>query len=198
MFIDKTFGPTTDEIAATINQYYKATDQRDITAEDIEHVKELIAHVGRLEFLILANDTDDAEGKEAAQQTLNRIGKEKLDELAKQGLPPPGPRTPDGKPQIFPIKTARGQTSNVTYSWVQLDLHRKSLGLSNKFEVQDGGNWKLAAAGPATRRCQIALIPDYKDKNELNGHLFLYSRNVLGPEPSRGAAARSVSTSTSS
>src|SRR5262249_19761375 len=69
-FLDKTYGPTSDAIKASIDRLYDATERRDYTAEEVQKIKDLISHVGKLEFLILANNKDDAEGVKAAREHL--------------------------------------------------------------------------------------------------------------------------------
>ena len=71
---------------------------KDLTVEDVQHIKELVAKVGRLEFRILANAHDDKEAIAFSEQMLNvqkdndaKLAQEIKDAQAK-GLPPPGPR----------------------------------------------------------------------------------------------------------
>src|SRR5262249_7145738 len=72
-------------------------------AEDVQRVKELLARVGHLEFRILANSVDDKEAIKEAGDMFDVQVKENpglqnaLKQLQEQGLPPPGPRSPDGK-----------------------------------------------------------------------------------------------------
>src|SRR5262249_7078188 len=123
-----------------------------------------IRHVGKLEFLILANKFDDKEnalddpnGVDDAEHYLKSYDKDKLERMAKQGLPPP---TPD---KVYRIKLAHGMESKVGYSWVELSpKYRKEMQLSNRFEGQQ--NWNKAAEARA--RNGIAEI----------GNNFVYSR----------------------
>jgi SecD/SecF fusion protein len=174
--IDDAYGPSADAIRESIDKYYKASDQnRDVTAEYIQQVKDLIAKVGKLEFLILANNKDDQDGADKAQEYLKSLGKEKLEEFAKHGQAPPGPRDPSGRPMIFEIRTARGATSQVSYSWVEIGWRfRASLGLQNK--ARGSSNW-LACQRARDSGELVAKIPDARG-GEANGFLFIYSREV--------------------
>src|SRR5262249_18991096 len=60
-FIDKRLGPSSDSIHDEIRKLYRG-GRADLTAEDVERVKELIRKVGKLEFRIVANMADDHEG----------------------------------------------------------------------------------------------------------------------------------------
>jgi SecD/SecF fusion protein len=185
--INDLYGPTTEDIRATINKYYKTGDKRDVTSEEVERIKELIRRVGKLEFLILANNVDDKEkvegpnGIDEAEQYLKELGKEKLDGFAKRGEAPPTPT------KFYNIKTAKGQTSRVSYRWVELGPpFRKQLGLSN--DQTRSGAWRLVAEtrGEGAARL-VAAIPDSRG-GESNGYLYIYSReckNTNLPEEKR-------------
>src|SRR5262249_36562668 len=98
----------------------------------------LVANVGRLEFRVLANSHDDKDAITDAERMINKdkdvdakLAQEIKDAQAK-GLPPPGPRDPDGNPKRYTITVARGFKMNVTYSWVELGMtERASLNLDN-------------------------------------------------------------------
>src|SRR5205823_4892091 len=108
----------------------------DLTVEEVQHIKELIAKVGRLEFRVLANSHDDKEAIEDATRMINKdvqvnptLDQEIKDAQAK-GLPPPGPRDADCNPKKYTLTLARAFKSTVTYSWVELgQLERVSLSL---------------------------------------------------------------------
>jgi SecD/SecF fusion protein len=125
---------------------------RDLTAEEVERVKDLISQVGSLEFRILANNHDDRDAIEAARKYIEaqsntqlpeaerQARKDELLHLAEKGQPPPKPiNTEAGTSDpadrlLFPWKTpfAEGKTS---YSWVELGRQeRRSLNLDNAAE----------------------------------------------------------------
>jgi SecD/SecF fusion protein len=165
-FLNENYGWSLDFISDSINKYYKASERRDVTTEEIQRIKELIARVGKLEFLILANNKDDERGAEAAEQYLKGLSKEELDKYQKQGKPPPTPK------EVFQITTANNQVSDVSYSWVEIGWrYRKDLGLQNK--NKGGYNWMLAER--ARQNNTVAKIPDQREGSR-NGDLYVYSR----------------------
>ncbi|MSQ95785.1 MAG: hypothetical protein EXR98_14685 [Gemmataceae bacterium] len=88
-------------------------------AEELKRMKLLVTKVGSLEFRILANSADDAEGIACAKEMLNTDDglNAELKERREKGLPPPGPRTPDRiGPLTFTIKLAANEKSVVSYS----------------------------------------------------------------------------------
>src|SRR5205085_6313232 len=88
-----------EDIEKFISDNYKvAGGRKDVTGEEIQHIKELISQVGSLEFRILANQQDDAEAIKAAQAYMdNPANKPELERLALAGTAPPGPVPPEGK-----------------------------------------------------------------------------------------------------
>jgi SecD/SecF fusion protein len=170
-FLDDVYGPTSDDITASIRQHYKeAGGRRDVTTDYVQHVKEQIARVGRLEFLILANSKDDKEGVEAAKRTINDLrehDQDRLDKLQKSGEPPPGPSG------TFLITTANGEKSRVSYSWVQVGpSYRKDLRILNS--QTNSPTWQTVARARAEGK--VAEIPDYRGGTGQNGYLYIYSR----------------------
>jgi SecD/SecF fusion protein len=105
-------------------------EKRQVTSEEVQEFKELIAQVGSLEFRILANREDDKDAIQAAENQIKDLSKSEtkddkrvpspLDKLAEEGKPPPPPN--DGKPF----------DNGYTYSWVELGRsERHSLHLNN-------------------------------------------------------------------
>src|SRR5262249_2804820 len=131
-FLNQIYGWSSDDLTALVNQYVKGSERKDVTSEYVQHIKELIARVGKLEFLILANNVDDAKeadnGIHAADlELIKQNDQGKLDDYAKQGNPPPTPS------RIFKITTAKGQTSYVSYRWVEIGpKYRQQLHLLNR------------------------------------------------------------------
>ncbi|MFO0822671.1 MAG: hypothetical protein U0792_06055 [Gemmataceae bacterium] len=94
--------------------------------------------MGVLEFRIIANGGDDAEGIAAARNAVDTESPEVLEALARDGKAPPSPR------EDFNV-TINDTTAKVRYVWAELGPEeRESLGLSNKFEGS-GGLWTTAA-----------------------------------------------------
>jgi SecD/SecF fusion protein len=112
-------GVSVEEAERFINDNYKPNaDQKnkDVTSEQIQHFKDLIAQVGSLEFRILANDKDDKEAIKAAKDYLeDPKNKDILERSALEGKPPPGPPPPAGK-TTFAVE-GKG---HFTYSWVEM------------------------------------------------------------------------------
>jgi SecD/SecF fusion protein len=139
-FIKDHYGPSETAIRNTIKQEEDLTGHsRDLTIEEVQRVKDLVAKVGALEFRILANSVDDKQGIKDAQDFINSASKnplvqEELDKAAVNGLPPPGPRKPGSKDELQPydITLPHSYKSRVTYSWVEIGKQeRKALGFSN-------------------------------------------------------------------
>lgn len=108
---------------------------KDVTSEQVQHIKNLIAQVGALEFRILANDRDDKAAKDAAQRFLqDSANKEDLQRRAEKGLPPPPPRSDQG--DTFPVVDDNGnEKGQFSYSWIELGpKERWQLGLNNDAE----------------------------------------------------------------
>jgi SecD/SecF fusion protein len=180
---DKAPVASEDDIAKFIDANYRSTGKkRDFTSEKIQEVKDLIAQVGSLEFRILANTQDDADAVDAAQKFFDKVNdpstpekeredlKRKLEELAKDGKPPP---MPEGPLEIAPgqggyYESAKGR---YRYSWVELGkAERKQLGLDNASEKLGSPNWKRAAE--ARKEGKAFVLPDF-------GYTLLYSRDCL-------------------
>lgn len=151
-FIESNYGPSQASIQKTIGQEMKKTGQtHDLTVEEVQRIKDLVAKVGSLEFRILANSVDDKLGIKAAEETIKRVKENKPGELsdrAKKGLPPPPPmegNNPDSKQKaVFTINLPRNQKSIVTYSWVELGpQERKALNLDNaaRNDATRNGTW---------------------------------------------------------
>ncbi len=187
-FIRDHYGPSLESIEKTIEESNKASGrQRDLTVEEVQRIKDLVSKVGSLEFRILANQNDDRAAIEDAKNLFklakdNNKLKAELDNDQLKGLPPPGPRTggATGDPKPYTIKLARGETSTVTYSWVELGKQeRLQLHLNNLAKSEPGrsGNWaEMAAARAGTYATQLKLPGSGGERFWLNGALF-FSRN---------------------
>lgn len=154
-FIRDNYGPSATAIAEKVQKYSEDVKYgKDLTVEEVQHIKELVAKVGRLEFRVLANSHDDKEALADTERMLNKdvlidakLAQEIKDAQAK-GLPPPGPRDADGSPKRYKLTLARNQPSIVTYSWVELgQIERASLNLDNaaKTDAQRNRAWTEAS-----------------------------------------------------
>jgi SecD/SecF fusion protein len=119
----KTYNP--DEDPSVIREFVASHFKRDssarrsFSAEDIEHIKNLVSQQGRLEFRILANGQDDNAAITRAQAYLRDAKSSKeLHELEEIGQPPPSPRTEEGS-DTFAV-TLQGESHNFRYSWVEV------------------------------------------------------------------------------
>jgi SecD/SecF fusion protein len=133
------------------DNYRVAGGRKDVTGEEIQHIKELISQVGSLEFRILANQQDDGEAIKAAQAYMdNAANKSELERLALAGSPPPPPAPPSDKAvklssgaMAFPTKKG-----NYTYSWIELgkeERHALSLDNAVKDDPARNAEWKRFA-----------------------------------------------------
>lgn len=190
-FIEANYGPSLSDIRAAILEETRKTGRsRDLTVEEVQRIKELVAKVGSLEFRMLANSVDDAKAIEDAKAYMNDpANKTKLQDLQKEGLPPPGPREPNSEDlQKYTINLPRGYKSVLTYSWVELGpQERRSLNLDNgaETELNRAQTWNEAKL----KRDLATLLKDPSAPNRftLQGALF-YSRECLNrnlPEEER-------------
>jgi SecD/SecF fusion protein len=116
--------------------------QSGITEDYVQFVKNVVSQAGVLDFRILANVTDDDAGIRAAEELIDRMPADKLDEFAKSGKAPPAP---DGE---YPVKAAGDADVMVRYVWVELGKEeRESLGLNNKFATEAGTGLHGVLAG---------------------------------------------------
>ena len=116
-----------------------------LTEESIQHMRELIAQQGRLEFRILANANDEPQVLTAAEEMFtskdaatDKEIQNRLENLDKDGQPPPAP---SGEFQI----TVNGQQSKHQYAWVELGKEELySLHLNNA--AKNEATWKAVEA----------------------------------------------------
>jgi SecD/SecF fusion protein len=184
LFIERNYGPSLAVINKDIQDLYNPGGRgKDLTLEEVQRIKDLVAKVGSLEFRILANSTDDEKAIKDAQNMLNVEAagdpalQQELKDAQERGLPPPGPRVPGRKdPQEYLLtKLAHNQKSLVTYSWVELGpQERYSLNLDNaaEFDLKRSVFWQEAkkSRGRATQ-----LKEPNSNRLLLQGALF-YSR----------------------
>jgi SecD/SecF fusion protein len=137
-FVQENYGPSRRAIEQQIEDAYQATGySRDLTGEEVQRIKDLVAKVGSLEFRILANSVDDKVAIDEAKSLINSNNPDvqaKLKEAQEKGLPPPAPhqRGLEGELKPYTIKLPRNNESKVTYSWVELGpQERRQLNLDN-------------------------------------------------------------------
>jgi SecD/SecF fusion protein len=184
-FIRANYGPSVQEIVKKIQSYSEESGySKDLSVEEVQRIKDLVAKVGRLEFRILANYNDDKDAIEDAKRMINtdaqadpNLDKEIKDDQAK-GLPPPGPRDTDGNPKKYTVTVARGAKSTVTYSWVELgQIERRNLHLDNASRTD--AQWNRAWNEAALNRGKALRLPEQTGGVQphylLQGALF-YSR----------------------
>src|SRR5262249_22757723 len=153
-FIETKYGPSARKVEKEIRDITKESGHsRDLTVEEVQRIKDLVARVGSLEFRILANSVDDKAAIDEAMLMLNSADdnpqlKGERTEHKNAGLPPPPPRRSGTKePKAFTIKL-RGGDSIVTYSWVELGpQERQQLGLhNNALQESRSQSWSYLAA----------------------------------------------------
>jgi len=186
-FVEDNYGPSLQSIEKKIEEKNKASGRvKDLTVEEVQRIKDLVAKVGKLEFRILANQNDDADAINKAKELFklaktNEALKAEMDNAQLKGLPPPGPRTggATGAPQEYTLKLARGDISRVTYSWVELGpQERQQLHLNNQAKTEPGygSNWADMAAARVGGYATQLKFSGGGERFWLNGALF-YSRN---------------------
>jgi len=179
-FIEANYGPSLDEITKEIQERYRQSGAtRDLTLEEVQRIKDLVARVGSLEFRILANSTDDAKAIEDAKKLINQTAQpEELKKLGQEGRLPPAPMNADGKPEFYTLKLPRNQKSRVSYSWVELGKQeRRQLGLDNAAQNDAKRNkfWNQMAGVNRGKAMQLEEPSSTRGKKILQGALF-YSR----------------------
>lgn len=165
-----------------VSDHYKVSkEKKQLTAEEVQNIKELISRVGSLEFRILANEHDDRDALETArkyfQDAKTPERQRELETRAFMHQPPPAPRPPDG--EGFVVKLG-DQPSKHTYSWVELGrLERQSLGLSNVMEgkAEPGSNWKRVE--DARNKGEPLTLQMNPREDPVGAEVLIYSRKVV-------------------
>lgn len=182
--------PTRKEIEEFVQEYYgesaaailkkieKHTDKegrnRDLSMEEVQRLKDLIAKVGSLEFRVLANSEDDKDGEKDAKALLNSdlaAVQERIKKAQETGMPPPAP---EGQ---YTLKLPNNQISIVKYEWVELGpQERKSLNLDNASkndpDPRVSHRWKEALFKSKSEKAFHIVDSPGGTKNILQGALF--------------------------
>lgn len=168
------------------NPFARPSDGRqNLTAEEIEETKRLIAQMGVLEFRILANGADDQDGIRDARAVIDSAPAETLTAWAVAGQAPPGP---DDEYAVDIGDTK----ARVKYVWAELGPEeREALGLSNRFEAEGGAFWKLVAASRAAGKTLAVRASDqgYVPADNATASMVLYSRTCQSREQLEREAA---------
>jgi hypothetical protein len=174
--------------------------RRENHADDVRRVKERFSRRGKLELAILANDKDDAEGQQAARQSVRQA--KDGDERARKGQPPRGPVNSAGAgPMLFAITLPRGHVSEVSYRWVELGRPMRQLleldteagaarvPLDEPSKLADAsGRFLLQGALFFARRCANENLT-VEDRRAKKTDIFVLARDV---EISGGDRSRPV------
>src|SRR5439155_13662913 len=155
-----------EEVRSFVEANYTTGKKKNVTSEEIQRIKDLIAQQGSLEFRIVANRHRDGEAFRVAEETIKKVDKAELDRLARVGLPPLPPVAQEGDKWEF------------TYSWVELKQdERESLELANKF-APSGKNWMEAAAAREKGLPFVLTRPASSTDSNVRGSttLLIYSR----------------------
>jgi SecD/SecF fusion protein len=132
---------SSEQVEAFVTAHYQAAGggRKNLTSEQVQKIKDLIAQQGSLDFRIIANQHQDGVPIKAAQDFFKNKSPEQtrdLERRATQGLPPPAPPRP---------ADAEGWLS--TYSWVEMSRdERNSMQLSNAYKDK-AGRWEEVAKG---------------------------------------------------
>jgi protein-export membrane protein SecD len=166
-FVDQNYGPSAYSIASHVRTLSDRGQRfKDASVEDVQRIKDLVSKVGALEFRILANNHDDGVGQKAAIDLLKEFDiSEDLVKRAKEGRPPPAPKT------VYTINLPRGVKSDLTYSWVELGpQERKSLNLDNAAKIDGDRNHIWFQAQGAKNKA--TYLKDRAGRDLLQGALF--------------------------
>ncbi len=174
-FIKDHYGESAASILKEIEKQNKSEGRsRDLSLEEVQRIKDLVAKVGSLEFRILANSEDDKEGIKAARAIINTENPAVQDQIKKAqeiGIAPPAPD------EQFTINLPNNQKSIVKYEWVELGpQERKSLHLDNASKNDPDPRishpWKEAFFKSKSERAfHISDMPG-SVKNIIQGALF--------------------------
>jgi len=169
------------EVTEFLEGHYQTSGKKkDVTGEEVQRIKDLIAQVGSLEFRILANYQDDKEAIDAARAALEGAPDETpqqradrkrlLETLAGRGAPPPPPGK-NGIATPFHWSNQWG-SGDTTYSWVELGRQeRKSLNLDNAAEKDTSRNQRWQEVAKAREEGRAIVLPDF-------GQTLIFSRPV--------------------
>jgi hypothetical protein len=170
--IDDLFGPTEDAVLASIKHHVSPDASWQVATDELNRIQELISRSGKLEFVILANSHDDAEGVQAARTFLRSLPPQELEPLQKKGQVIPGPKDAEGRRKTFAITLANGHKGRVGYRWLEMGTsYRRDLRLLNKDTNHQ--TWQIAARARAEGK--VADIPDSRGGGI--GWLYIYSRD---------------------
>jgi SecD/SecF fusion protein len=179
------YGPTPKQIEQSIGEVTGTApgQARDLTVEEVQRIKELVARVGSLEFRILANQHDDkAAIKDAMDQINNPANKAELERAAVRGEPPDGPLMPDKTTlRKYDIELPNNNKSKVTYSWVELGpQERRQIGLDNAARSDAGSRKQIwdYMHSPLGRATQIPVEPNSSNTRLLLQGALFYGREV--------------------
>ena len=186
-FIAEHYGESAQAILKKIDAFTdKEGRGRDLNLEEVQRIKDLVAKVGALEFRILANREDDAQGQLKATELLASADpaiQEQIKKAQETGAAPPAPT------EQFEI-SMNGQKSIVRYEWVELGpQERRSLGLDNAARTEVGRDYAWKEAYFLGKGNKAFRIPERQgsDKFVLQGALFCrrdsLNRNI--PEEER-------------
>ncbi len=164
-----------DRIKGFVDQHWQiGKDKRQLTGEEVENIKNLIAQQGRLEFRILANRVDDKEAVEVAEREMKDPALQaELKNLAIKGDPPPPPKPPDSTPlvagkHVFAV-TLQNETSYHLYDWVEVGKEELySLHLNSAAVAKNAG---LKALLDRVRDKEAFSLPGYPN-------LLFYCRTI--------------------
>jgi SecD/SecF fusion protein len=149
-----------------------AAGRANLTAAEIDEVKQLISQMGVLDFRILANTTDDGPGIEAARGVVEG-SPDALETRAAKGLPPEGPT------EEFTVRV-NDVDAKCRYVWVELDKEeRNSIHISNANENQPG-LWSQLAQN--RNKTYVHSYPA-GDRGDKQATLVLFSRVTSPTSP---------------
>lgn len=156
------------------------------TEDFVQFVKDIVSQVGVLEFRILANDVDDADGIRDAEARLAALSAEEALTLAKAGSEPPAPSG------AYRVKVNDIDVDDVRYEWKELGREeRQSLGLNKPESVGDPRSLfsQLAATRGRTFR-HSSTYPDEGKTKSLS--MLFFSREFKSENPRKDEEGKKI------
>jgi len=154
-----------------------STGRDNLTAEEVQQVKDLIAQVGSLEFRILANDLDDAAAWRAATEWFEsaKTTPTLADQLRRRAL--------DGQPPPAPSGDFKALGETASYAWVELGpQERHSLSLDNDVETNEKRRKTLWDSVKTARDAGVPYQQKSTDEDGTRTSMLIWSRPCVSKQ----------------
>lgn len=157
------------------------------TEDFVQFVKDIVSKVGVLEFRILANEVDDAEGIRDAQARINAMTPEEAERSARAGAEPP---PPSGE---YRVKVNDSDVDGVRYEWKVLDKEQcRSLRLDNASAEVAGPDSLYAKLAANRGKTYLHHTTDQDEGRNKSMSALYFSRDFKKENPSKDDEGRKV------